>query len=166
MDYKKYIREMAQKNRCDLTQLMSNSEVFNNAVKDLANPFLSSGVNKVVAVDAMGFAFGAGVALELNAGLVLARKAEKIAWTTKTTSFHDYSGERKELEIADDAIKPNEKILIVDDWAETGAQLKAAIFLAEELGGNVVGISCVNMDNPVRNDITLSKYNLHSIIDY
>ena len=145
---------------------MSDYKVFCNAVKDMSKPFLSSGVTKVVAVDAMGFAFGAGVALKLNTGLVLARKANKIAWTTKTTTFNDYSGERKGLEIADDSIKPDEKILIVDDWAETGAQIKAAIFLVEELGGVIVGVSCINMDDQVKKDSSLSKYRLHSIIEH
>jgi len=166
MNYKKYIREKKSKNRCDLTLLLNNYQVLNSLIKDMATPFLSSRVNKVVALGAMGFIFGTGVAQELKVGLCIIRKLNKIAWDTKSTFFTDYTKERKGVEIAKDAILPNENILIVDDWSETGAQLKAAIFLVEQAKGNIIGISCANIDNRAKNDKMISKYKLNSVINY
>ena len=166
MDYKRYIREKETKNRCDMTLLLGNYLVLNNLIKDMAKPFLSSGIKKVVAIEATGFIFGMGVAKELKAGLCLIRKPNKLAWDTKKTEFTDYTKERKGFEIASDAILPNENILIVDDWSETGSQLKAAIFLVEQMKGNIVGISCANIDDLVKKDKLITKYKLNSVINY
>lgn len=166
MNYKKYIREKSGKNRCDLTLLMGDYEVFSNLIKDMTRPFNTFRIDKVAALEATGFALGAGVASDLKAGLVLTRKADKIAWSAKSSDFTDYTNEKKVFEIADDAIKPDENILIVDDWSETGAQLKAAISLIEQLGGNIIGVTCINIDDRVKKDKLLSKYKLHSTIQY
>lgn len=166
MDYKKYIREHKTKNRCDMTLLLGNHQVLSSLIKDLAKPFRTSGVDKIVAIEATGFIFGMGVAQELKAGLCLIRKPNKLAWDTRGTEFTDYSKEKKGSEIASDAILPNENILIVDDWSETGAQLKAAIFLVEQARGKIVGIACANIEERVKNDPVISKYKLNSVINY
>lgn len=166
MDYKSYIREMKGKNRCDITQLLSDPAVFNSLINDIAKPFLSEKISKVVALDAMGFALGGAVAHLLKTGLVLVRKGGKSAWIAETAEFTDYSHEKKNLEIVKDALKPTDKVLIVDDWSETGAQLKAAINLIEQLGAIVIGISCINLDRAVKEDEVLKKYKLHSVVDY
>jgi adenine phosphoribosyltransferase len=166
MDYKKHIRENPTKNRCDLTLLLGNHRIFNSLIKDMAKNFFSLKIDKVVALDSMGFIFGAGVAQELKAGLCLIRKPDKIAWNTISTYYTDYTKEKKGFEIAEGSISPGENILIVDDWSETGAQLKAAIFLVEQLKGNIVGISCANIDDRVKDDKIISKYKLNSVINY
>ncbi|MCP4706737.1 MAG: hypothetical protein GY865_19235 [candidate division Zixibacteria bacterium] len=166
MDLKKYIREMDGKNRVDLTLLAGNVDALKYLIRSMAEPFQNSQIDKIVALEAMGFLFGAGVAFELNAGLVMIRKKDKIPWATKEFWFTDYSHKEKKFEIADDAIKPNEKILIVDDWSETGTQLKAAISLIEEQDGIVTGISCLNIDPQAKNDKILSNYNMYSVIEY
>lgn len=166
MNYKNYIREKKSKNRCDMTLLFGKYKVFNALIKKMAKPFMYSKVDKVVAIEASGFIFGTGVANELKAGLCLIRKPNKLAWDTKKTKFTDYSKVKKGFEIVSDALLPNENILIVDDWSETGAQLKAAISLIEQARGNIVGISCAHIDGRVKNDTFLSKYKLHSAISY
>ena len=161
-DYKKYIRE--GKGRSDLTGLFANPEILNSAIEDMAKPFLDQKINKVVALDALGFIFGTRIAEKLNVGLVLVRKSGKIGVKTKSISFTDYTKTEKSFEIAVDAIKPNDKVLIVDDWSETGSQLKATITLVESIEGNVIGVSCFNIDKPVFNDSVLSKYKLYSAL--
>lgn len=165
MDYKKFIREHKTKNRCDLTLLLSNHQALSNLIKDMANPFRSYQIDKVVALEAMGFIFGAAIAQELKSGLCLIRKQNKIAWETITTTCVDYTNEEKIFEIAKDAILPNENVLIVDDWSETGAQLKAAIALVEQAKGNIVGITCANIDKRVKSDAIISKYKVYSVIN-
>lgn len=149
-----------------MTPLLNSRPALSSLIKDMARPFLSSEVDKVVCIEAMGFIFGMGVVQELKAGLCLIRKHDKIAWDIKSAEFTDYTGERKIIEIADDAIMPGEKVLIVDDWSETGAQLKAAIFLVEQAKGKIVGITCANIDERVKKDEIISKYKLNSVINY
>jgi len=157
---------MDGKNRCDLTQLVANPTALQHLIRSMAQPFLASRIDKVVALEAIGFIFGAGVAVELNAGLVLVRKKGKIPWATKSGEFTDYTNKKKWFEIANDAIQPKNNVLIVDDWSETGAQLKAAISLVESMGGVVSGIACLNIDPRARKDRTLSNYRLLSVIEY
>ena len=166
MNLKKYIREMGGKNRVDLTLLTADPSALRQLIKSMAQPFLTSKIDKVVALEANGFIFGAGVALELNAGLVMIRKGDNIPWTTKSVEFTDYTSKTKRFEIASDAIKPNDNILIVDDWSETGSQLIAAISLVERMSGIVTGIACLNIDPQARADKILSNYNLFSVIEY
>ena len=166
MNYKNYLREAEDKNRCDLTQMFGQPEVFQSLVRDMAAPFLDKAVNKVVALDAMGFALGGAVAHLLEAGLVLARKEGKIAWSVETAAFTDYSTTCKSLEIATDALRPGDRVVIIDDWSETGAQLKAAVQLVEKLGAVVEGIGCINIDGKAANDAVLKYCKLHRIIRY
>lgn len=155
---------MKGKNRCDLTQLLSNPSVFQSLIVEMTKPFLSKGISRVVALDAMGFALGGAIAHLLKAGLVLARKGGKSAWKVKNIEFLDYSHQKKKLEIVEDALKPDDKVLIVDDWSETGTQLKASVKLVEQLGSIIVGISCINIDPSVKNDDKLKKYELCALI--
>jgi adenine phosphoribosyltransferase len=112
----------------------------------------------------LGFVFGSRVAQELNVGLVLFRKEGKIPVEKKTVSFVDYTKIPKKFEVVSDVITPGDKILIVDEWSETGSQLKAAISLVKQCGGIVTGISCFNVDTPVKKDKELLDYKIYSLI--
>ena len=86
-------------------------------------------------------------------------KAGKLKNETLSVDYIDYSGSKKTLEINKDTLNEGEKVVIIDDWVQTGATLKSAIKLVESLRGNIVGI-VVFMDDS--NDVTrddLSKYN-------
>jgi len=124
------------------------------------------GITKVAALDAFGFGLGGGVSYRLSAGLILVRKAGKVAWSVEASSFTDYSGTRKTLEITSDAASPVDKVLIVDDWSETGSQLRTAIALVEGLGAEVIGAACIHIETPVREDRSLIKYRLHSVLEW
>lgn len=166
IDYRDHIRQLSGKDRYDLTPLLSDREVFRRAVHDLAAPFQGRGVSKVAALDALGFALGGGVAQALGAGLVLIRKAEKVMWHAETFSVEDYSRRAKTFAVVRDAIQPGEEVLVVDDWSETGAQLRAAFCLVERLRGRVAGAALLHIDEPVRRDPDLAGYTLHHLFDY
>ncbi|MDX9973180.1 MAG: phosphoribosyltransferase family protein [FCB group bacterium] len=163
-NYRDYVRP--GKGRCDLSGILADPEAMTSLTEDMSAPFLEVAIDKVVALDAIGFVFGARIAQRLNTGLVLMRKPGKLSVETRSISFSDYTKTDKSFEIAADAIKPNESVLIVDDWSETGAQLKAAAALVESIGGKVVGLTCINIDSPVCKDEALSKYRMHSVIEY
>lgn len=162
INFKKYIKE--GKGRCDISSLFLDPVIFEEAIKAMSEPFRLDSVNKVVALDALGFVFGSRVTKELNTGLVLFRKEGKVPVEKKTVTFVDYTKTPKVFEVVSDAIVPGDRILIVDEWSETGSQIKAAISLVEKCEGAVVGISCFNIDNIVKEDKDLLSYKIFSLI--
>lgn len=159
--YKDYMR--FGYGRSDLTLLYGNPELLKEVGCDFAAPFLDKKITKVLALDAQGFALGALTAFHLNAGLVFVRKGGKIAWDTHSIEVIDYSKKPKTLEIAVGSVTAADRVLIVDDWSETGGQLRGAISLAEQAGATVIGAAAINMDDKVLNDPTLNKYLLHYV---
>lgn len=165
-NYRDYIRKLVDKERYDLSPLLANADVFRQAVQDLAEPFKDKGVTKVAALDALGFAFGGSVARLLGAGLVLIRKEGKTMWHAETYAFRDYSRTDKMFSVVSDAVQASDNVLIVDDWSETGAQLKATFHLVERLQARVAGAALLHIDEPVRRDPSLAAYTHHHLFDY
>jgi adenine phosphoribosyltransferase len=165
-ELKSLIREQTTYNRCDLSRLLSNSQSLSAVVTSLAEPFLNQRISAVAALDAMGFALGGAVAHILGAGLILMRKPDKAAWQTHAQEFTDYAGRPSAFHLVTDAISPGQRVLLVDDWSETGAQAYAAIQLLERAGAVVVGASFINIDYRVRNDPRFGQYQLHAVVEY
>jgi adenine phosphoribosyltransferase len=138
-------------NRNDVTPLFADREAFSQLVGDLARPFRDTGVEVVVAIDALGFILGTAVAESLGVGLIPARKGGKLPVAVDRVTFVDYTGQRKALELRTDALIAGMNVLVVDEWVETGAQVSAAITLVEKQGARVAGIATICMD---RNDST------------
>jgi adenine phosphoribosyltransferase len=124
----------------DITPLLGDPELFSLIGDVLADPFRSSGVDKVVGIDARGFIFASQVAERLKAGFVPVRKMGKLPFRTMRRSYALEYGE-DHVEIHVDAVKPGQNVLIVDDLLATGGTASAARGLVEEVGGRVVGIS-------------------------
>ncbi|SOE23815.1 adenine phosphoribosyltransferase [Spirosomataceae bacterium TFI 002] len=168
MDFSYYKKYFSNGNigRYDIAPIYADSALFKTMVVDIISPFKNIAVDKIVAIDASGFILGTAISQHLKKGLILVRKGGKIPLDYKrklTTEFTDYTGNLKSLELAIEMIQKGENYLIIDDWIETGSQVKAAINMIEELGGNVVGISTIGAD---RNELTeelFDKYNLKSI---
>ncbi len=150
--------------RADLASLFRDVDAFESAIQTMAEPFRSTGVSAVAALDALGFVFGTAIARELGVGLVLVRKGGKLPIENESMTFVDYSGETKSFEIARGAIRVDDTFLIVDEWSSTGAQLKASFSLIEKMGGSVIGAVCYSMNARVKVDPLLSKYMLHSLL--
>lgn len=159
--YINYIRDNTGKGRCDLTLLYADPRVLQEIGHDLTEPFADKGITKVLALESQGLALGALAAMALNAGLVAVRKEGKIPWETISVEVVDYQKKPKTLEIAVGALSENDRVLIVDDWSETGAQLRGAIHLAEQCGATVVGAAAFHIDDRVLEDKRLSGYLLH-----
>jgi adenine phosphoribosyltransferase len=166
MELRPYIRESAGKNRCDLSSLLADARAFRTLVEQLAAPFAAERVTHVAGIDAMGFILGGAVAVELGAGFVPLRKPGKAAWEVRSVQFSDYSGIPKSLELVVDILRSDSRVLIVDDWAETGAQLRAASELCSSTGATVVGAAVLNADPVVRQRPPDGIRILHSVIAY
>lgn len=160
------IRECPTHNRCDLSRLFADAVSFSAVVGRLTEPFRSEHIAVVAALDASGFALGGAVAIHLGAGLVLLRKPGKAVWDTLSQEFTDYRRVSSTLHLVSDAISPGVRVLVVDDWAETGAQAFAAIQLLERAGATVVGAAFINVDQQVRADPRFHPYHIHAVLDY
>ena len=127
----------------DVLWLLSDAGFLDRSVAALAEPFESEGVTKVAGVEARGFVFGAAVATRLGAGFVPVRKPGSIHPGPKAVhvSEPDWRGRSLAYELQRAALADDDRVLLVDDWAETGSQALAARALIEECGATWAGVS-------------------------
>jgi len=149
----------------DITTLVKNYEVFRYTIKKLASFFVDDQIDVVVGIESRGFIIGAPLALELCAGFVPVRKPGKLPYKTVRKEYQtEYSTEVAEMHV--DAIKPGQRVLMVDDLVATGGTMKAAIELVEELGGEVVGVAFV-VDLPdLHGKEKLEGYRVVSLVEF
>jgi len=149
----------------DITPLLSDPAGLKQAIADLAEPFRSSNVELVLGTEARGFLFAPAVALALGAGVVLARKPGKLPWKTLSESYALEYG-TDSLEVHQDAVKPGQKVLLVDDLLATGGTMLAAAKLVETLGGIVVGCAFLIELSFLPGRERLTPRPVHSLIQY
>lgn len=122
----------------DITPLLGDAAAFGRAVDDLVTALDDVAVDRVVGVEARGFILAAPVAYRLRAGFVPVRKPGKLPWAVAREEYAlEYGTDR--LEIHRDAVRPDERILVVDDVLATGGTAAATCALVEGLGATVVG---------------------------
>ncbi len=126
----------------DITPMLADPAALKDAVAQLAAPYRDMHVDVVVGMESRGFIFGPAVACELGAGFVPTRKPGKLPADTISETYElEYGTDT--LEIHADAIKPGQKVLMVDDLIATGGTMKAACELVKKLGGEIVGAAFV-----------------------
>ena len=168
MDIHKYIRDVADFPKegivfKDITPLLANIEALRETVDQLITPFKDKGIDIVTGVESRGFIFGTIVADKLNAGFVPIRKPNKLpAETISETYDLEYGSDT--VEIHTDAIKPGQKVLMVDDLIATGGTMAAACNLVERLGGEIVAAAFVIELSFLAGREKLSKWDVHSLI--
>ncbi len=122
----------------DITSLLIEPAVFQYVVHNLAGPHVGNPVDKVAALDARGFVFGAPVAMALDAGLVLLRKEGKLPGETLRETYDLEYGSNVGLELQTSDVAPGERVLLIDDILATGGTAEAAITLLRKAGAEVV----------------------------
>jgi adenine phosphoribosyltransferase len=119
----------------------------------------------VVAVEARGFIFGGALAREIGAGFVPVRKKGKLPWKTNSVTYNlEYGTDT--LEMHHDAIKPGDKVLIVDDLLATGGTVEAVTDLVKQLGGEICGIAFLIELADLKGREKLKSYPVFSLIKY
>jgi adenine phosphoribosyltransferase len=124
----------------DITLLLGDRSAFTAAVSALADPYRDAGVAIVAGIESRGFILGGAVADRLGAGFALVRKEGRLPSTRISQSYSLEYGEAV-VEMHADAIKPGERVLIVDDLLATGGTAGAAAALVDRLGGDIVGFA-------------------------
>ncbi len=121
----------------DLTTLMQDPLAFRESCDILYRRYADIQIDKIVAIDARGFVFGAVLAYKLGVGLVPVRKKGKLPFKTIEETYTLEYGEGV-LQIHEDAISPGEKVLVVDDLIATGGTIGAAVNLVKKMGGEII----------------------------
>lgn len=126
----------------DVTTLFSDARGFRMAVDQLLNPYAGERIGKVVGLEARGFILGGAVAHQLSVGFVPIRKKGKLPGAVLSEAYVLEYGEAV-VEIHQDALKPGDRVLVVDDLLATGGTAAAGIRLCERLGAQVIGCAFV-----------------------
>lgn len=124
----------------DITTLMNDGLAYKTATDEIVKFAKETNVDLIVGPEARGFIFGCPVAYAMGIGFVPLRKPKKLPREVIEYSY-DLEYGSNTLCMHKDAIKPGQRVLIVDDLLATGGTMEAAIKLVEELGGIVAGLA-------------------------
>ena len=143
IDLRRYVRDVPDFPKPgilfrDVTPLLGAREALPAAIEALAAPFRDAGVEQVLGIESRGFVLGAPVALALGAGFTMVRKKGKLPYETRSVTY-DLEYGTDTVEMHTDAVRPGQRVLLVDDLIATGGTAAAAIQLARDAGAQVVG---------------------------
>ena len=149
----------------DITPLLADKDALAQTVETLAKPYRDAGIDYIAAVEARGFIFGSAVARELNAGFIPLRKKGKLPYNTESVTY-DLEYGTDEIEVHRDAIKPGDKVLMLDDLLATGGTMSAACKLMEKLGAEIAGLTFVIELTALGGRAKLPGYEIEVMIAY
>jgi len=149
----------------DITPLLRDAGAFKNAVDEIVKLFSKKKIDAVACVEARGFILGPAIAYKLGAGIVPIRKGGKLPYRTKRVTYTLEYGEDT-LELHEDAIRPGEQVLVVDDLLATGGTSAAVVELIVSLGGKVAGIVFLVELTSLKGREKLKGYDVTSLITY
>jgi adenine phosphoribosyltransferase len=128
----------------DVWRFFSDGPLFGRVVVALAEPFRGT-VDRVAGIESRGFILGGAVARELDVGFVAIRKGGSLFPGPKAErrTATDYRGRETVLRLQRASLEPGDRVLLVDDWFETGAQALAATALVADCGAELVGAAVI-----------------------
>jgi adenine phosphoribosyltransferase len=130
----------------DITTLLGDARAFRRAVDELVQPWAGAKVDKVAGIEARGFILGGAVAHQLSAGFVPVRKKGKLPHATVSIAYSLEYG-LDHMEMHQDAISANERVILIDDLIATGGTAEGAVKLLRQLGADIVA-ACFVIDLP------------------
>ena len=149
----------------DITTLLKDGKALKYAIDHIVEDLKDKEVDIVVGPEARGFLMGTPVAYALGVGFVPVRKPGKLPAEVEEYSY-DLEYGSNTLQIHKDAIKPGQKVALVDDLLATGGTTEAAIKLIEKLGGEVVSAQFLIELEELNGKAKLGDYHVNSLIKY
>ena len=149
----------------DITSVIQSPEGLKLAVDGLADLVRDLDFDLVIGPESRGFIFGVPVAYLLGKGFIPVRKKGKLPRETVSQKY-DLEYGQAEVEIHKDAVRPGQKVVIVDDLIATGGSAEAAAKLVEKLGGQAVKMVFVMELAGLEGRKKLNGYNVESLIVY
>lgn len=169
-DLKKHIRDIPDFPKegivfKDISTLLKNPAAYKKSVDTMASAFKKSKVQYVVGVEARGFIFGAALAYKLGAGFIPVRKKGKLPYKTTSVTYQLEYG-MDSLEIHEDAIQANARVLVVDDLLATGGTVAAVIDLLKLQKAKIVGLAFLVELTFLKGKDKLKDLPIYSVIQY
>ena len=150
----------------DVTSLLEDPKAYALSIELLTERYKDAGITKVVGTEARGFLFGAPVALALGVGFVPVRKPRKLPRETIAETYELEYG-TDQLEIHVDAIKPGDKVLVVDDLLATGGTMLAAYKLVKRFNPKKVYVNfIVELEFLKGRDVFPPEVEIEALIKY
>ena len=149
----------------DITTVVSSPEGLKMSIDQMVNQLKNIDFDLVAGSESRGFVFGTPVAYALGKGFVLVRKKGKLPRETISQEY-DLEYGTATLEMHKDAVKPGDRVVIVDDLIATGGTTEAMIKMIERLGGKVVKICFVMELAGLGGRDRLKGYDVTSLIRY
>lgn len=142
----------------DPTSIYINGRAYHDLLDDLVADLAGVEVDVVGGLDAMGFVLGTGLATRLGVGFLPIRKAGKLCVDTDKVAFSNYSGRTQDMEMRQPAFAPGTKVILADQWIETGGTMTGAIELVKRQGGIVTGIAAIAIEENEATDTLRRDY--------
>lgn len=149
----------------DVTSIIQNPEGLKKSIDGMVESLKDVEFDIVVGPESRGFIFGMPVAYALEKGFVPVRKKGKLPCETIEKEYALEYGTAI-IEMHKDAIKPGDKVVIIDDLVATGGTIEAITQMVESLGGEVVKIQFVMELAGLKGREKLKKYNVDSLLVY
>lgn len=149
----------------DITPLMGDGEAYRYSVEKITAFAREKKATMIVGPEARGFIFGCPVATNLGIGFAPIRKPGKLPRKTLNEEY-DLEYGSNTLCIHEDALKKNDRVVIIDDLLATGGTVKATINLCERLGATVVGVACLIELVDLKGRELLKGYDVLSLMEY
>ena len=147
----------------DVTPIVSDPEAYREAIHQLADYARSVGADVIAGPESRGFIFGGPVAYELGVGFAPVRKPGKLPRETISCEYSLEYG-TNELFMHVDAVKPGQRVVIVDDLLATGGTAKATATMVEKLGGIVAGFAFIIELSGLPGREALEGYDVHALM--
>ena len=148
----------------DITPILSDGQLFRLAVTIFAERYQRKSVEKIVAIDARGFIFGGALAHYLGIGLAVVRKQGKLPFESHSAEYELEYGQGV-LEIHKDAVKPGQRVVIIDDLLATGGTAEGAAKLVQMCGGEIVELAFLVELSFLKGREKLAKYPIFCAIN-
>ena len=134
--------------RYDLIPLFNDNYIFGEMIDILSEPYLGK-IDYVVSPEALGWILGTAISRKLGVGFIPLRKENKLPYSRDKiikNTYIDNLNNKKTLEIKDIKIHKNSRILLVDEWIESGLTIKCCINLLEKMDYIIAGIATIGID--------------------
>jgi adenine phosphoribosyltransferase len=149
----------------DVTTLVGDGEALKCAIDKLIDYLKDKNIDVIVGPEARGFIFGVPVAYGLGVGFVPVRKKGKLPYDTIEVEYDlEYGSDT--LEMHKDAIKPGQKVAVIDDLLATGGTISSVAKLVELVGGEVAAMGFVIELTQLGGKERLNKYDVKSLVEY
>jgi adenine phosphoribosyltransferase len=166
MDLKSMIRRIPEFKGVvfwDICTLLSSKKAFRECIRQIADHYRQKDFEVIASNEARGFIIGAPLAFELERGFIPIRKQGNLPGEVVNVTYQkEY--ETDTIEIHKDGIKPDQKVLLIDDLLATGGTIKANAKLVEKLGGKIVGMGFLIELSYLEGRKDLEKYDIFSLI--